>query len=86
MIEKELETSRKTILYPENVKRIDELEKWFRFDYPARLNKISRYSYLGLPLPETRYELEREAYDKENELRILNGEKPLPPLKLHNLL
>lgn len=85
MREMELETSRTTITLLD-VKRIEELELWFRYEYPSRLHKIERYKYLGLPLPETRYALEMEAYIKENELRSLRGEKPLPELKLQNLL
>ena len=85
MREMELETSRTTITLLD-VKRIEELELWFRYEYPSRLHKIERYKYLGLPLPETRYALEMEAYNKENELRSLRGENPLPELKLQNLL
>ena len=85
MRETELETSRIT-KDSRNIKRMEELEKWFRYEYPARLHKLERYRYLGLPLPETRYALELEAYDKENELNLLKGEEPLPALKLNNLL
>lgn len=85
MIENELETSRKTV-DTRDIKKMEELEKWFRYEYPSRLLKIERYRYLGLKLPETRYALEMEAYDKENELRLLKGEEPLPALKLNNLL
>lgn len=85
MIENELETSR-TTANPLNVRRIEELEKWFRFEYPARLLKAERYAYLGLPMTETRWDIETEAYEKENELKILRGEEPLPVLKYTNLL
>lgn len=84
MRESELETKRK-VIYNDNTKRIDELEKWFMFEYPIRLNKIARYTYLGIKGNETRYALEIEAYDKENELRLLRGEELLPPLKLKDL-
>lgn len=84
MIETELETSRVTI--SKNTKRIEEIEKWFRYEYPARLNTIQRYTYLGIKLPETRYALEMEAYDKENELRALTGKSELPKPKLQSLL
>ena len=47
MIENELENSR-TTSQTQDIKRIAVLEKWFRYEYPARLNKIQRYSYLGL--------------------------------------
>lgn len=85
MSEHELENTR-VVKSKDNIKRINELKAWFRFDYPNRLNKINRYAYLGLPMIESRYSLEIEAYNKENELRILNGETPLPPLKYTNLL
>ena len=84
MIENELETSR-TTSQAQNLKRIESLEKWFRFEYPSRLNKIHRYSYLGLKLPESRYSLEMEAYNKENELRKLKGLDELPSPKLQDL-
>jgi hypothetical protein len=85
MKENELETSRKTELLL-NIKRIEEIEKWFRYEYPARLLKAERYSYLGLKSQETRWDVEKEAYEKENELRLLRGEEPLPALKYINLL
>lgn len=85
MYENELETSRKTISNV-NIRRIEEIERWFRFEYPSRLNTIERYRFLGLPLPETRWSLEHEAYDKENELRRLKGLEPLPELKYKNIL
>ena len=84
MQETELETSRVTI--SQNNKRKEEIEKWFRYEYPARLNTIQRYTYLGIKLPETRYALEMEAYEKENELRALMGKPELPKPKLQSLL
>lgn len=83
MVEHELETSRRLIT--KDVERINELNKWFRFEYPSRLNTINRYVYLGLKPQETRYALELEAYEKENELRKLRGEEPLPELKYKDL-
>ena len=85
MYENELELSRKTVNNL-NIRRIEELERWFRFEYPSRLNTIERYRYLGLPLPETRWSLEHEAYDRENELRQLKGLSPLPELKYKDIL
>jgi hypothetical protein len=85
MIENELEASRTTETSL-NVRRIEEIEKWFRIEYPARLLKAERYYYLGIPAEETRWDVEKEAYDKENELRILRGEEPLPALKYTDLL
>ena len=86
MREFELNTSRETIIDHAAIKRTDELEKWFRFEYPARLNKINTYSYLGLKCDETRWDLEIEAYNKENELRIIEGKEPLPEIKYKSIL
>jgi len=84
MKETVLET-RRVVESTVDVKRIDELEKWFAREYVSRLNTINRYTYLGLPLPETRYALEMEAYHKENELRALKGQEPLPESKLKKI-
>lgn len=85
MYENELELSRKTVNNL-NIRRIEELERWFRFEYPSRLNTIERYRYLGLPSNETRWSLEHEAYERENELRQLKGLSPLPELKYRDIL
>ena len=84
MIETELETSRQT--ETPDYARIAEITNWFRFDYPMRLNAINRHKYLSLPLPESRYSLELEAYAKENELRSLQGLEPLPKLNFNDIL
>ena len=83
MQEQELEMSR-IMIKPDNT-RIRELESWFKYEYIERLNKISRYQYLGLPLDETRWQLELEAYDKENELRELKGLPKLPEIMFRDL-
>ena len=67
-------------------KKIRELEMWFRYEYIDRLNRIARHSYLGLPAPESRWDLEIEAYNKDNELRQLKGLSPLPELTFSDLL
>ena len=84
MREHELDASRETKEI--DVKRINELELWFRHEYPTRLNTINRHAYLGLPLEESRYELEIEAYHKENELRVLKGQKELPELPFKDFI
>ncbi len=84
MVENELETKRITVT--SDYARIAELTNWFRFDYPMRLNAINRHKYLNLPLPESRYNLEVEAYNKENEIRKLKGLDPLPELKIKEIL
>ena len=66
--------------------RIQELENWRACEYPRRLNTINQYKYWGFAPPETRYELEKEAYEKEQELRKLKGLKPLPELKISKIL
>lgn len=84
MQERELDKSR--ITKTTDHTRIREIESWFRYEYVDRLNRIERFRYLGLPLPETRWDLENEAYVKENELRALKGLAPLPELKFKDLL
>lgn len=84
MQERELENSRQTI--KKDNARIRELETWFRFEYVDRLNRIERHRYLGLPQEESRWNLEIEAYNKENELRRLKGMPELPELKFRDLL
>ena len=69
-----------------NYNRIRELENWFRYEYVVRRLAIDRYNYLNLKPQETRYALELEAYNKENELRKLKGLEPLPELKFRDLL
>lgn len=84
MQEREIEYSRITV--GNNNARIRELETWFRFEYVDRLNRIARHQYLGLPLPESRWDLEIEAYEKENEMRQLKGLSKLPEIKFRDLL
>lgn len=84
MSEREIEKSRLTI--KRDNARIREIESWFRYEYVDRLNRIERFRYLGLPTEETRWDLENEAYEKENELRKLKGLEPLPELKFRELL
>lgn len=84
MQEREIEYSRITV--ENNNARIRELETWFRFEYVDRLNRIARHQYLGLPLPESRWDLEIEAYEKENEIRQLKGLSKLPEIKFRDLL
>ena len=80
------EVERKKRFIVKDVFKIKELQHWFDFDYPRRLNAIERYKYLGLTGTETRYDLEMEAYQKENELRKLKGLQPLPDVKIQNIL
>lgn len=80
----EVEKSKVT-LTRDNTK-IREIEMWFRYEYMDRLNRIARHQYLGLPLPESRWDLEVEAYEKEQKLRQLKGLSPLPELKFRDLL
>ena len=84
MVENELEATRK-IVRVDRSKEL-ELEKWFKEVYPYWRNRIEMYAYWGLKAEKTRYELEMEAYQKENELRQLRGLDKLPPLKIVDLL
>lgn len=80
----EIEKSKVTI--SRDVTKIREIEAWFEYEYTTRLNRILRHQYLGLPAPESRWDLEVEAYNKDNELRKLKGQPPLPELKFIDLL
>lgn len=85
MIENSIETKR-TIQPTNIIREVDEINRWFSTEYIERLNRINRYKYLGLPMLESRYALEMEAYDKENRLRELLGKKPLPEPKFANII
>ena len=63
------------------MKELAELEHWLYVEYPKRLQHILRCNYLGIKPDETRYELEMEAYDKEQRIRKILGKKPLEKLK-----
>lgn len=80
------EVEKSKITLNKDATRIREIETWFRYEYVDRLNRIARYQYLGLPLPESRWDLEVEAYEKEQKLRQLKGLSPLPELKFRDLL
>lgn len=81
---REVEKSKSTL--NKDTARIREIETWFRYEYVDRLTRIARHQYLGLPLPESRWNLELEAYEKEQKLRQLKGLSPLPELKFRDLL
>lgn len=66
--------------------KIEELEKFLYVEYPRRLSHIQRCVYLGITPDETRYSLELEAYEKEQELRSLIGLEPLEEIKTTTLL
>lgn len=66
--------------------RLEELERWRAIEYPRRLRTINQYKFWGFKPPETRYDLEKEAYEKEQELRKLKGLEPLPELKMTKIL
>lgn len=85
MTEIEKETTR-TVVDCVDYKRIEELEKWFRYEYRNRLDAVNRYNYLGIPCVESRYTIEIEAYEKEQELRRLKGLAPLPEIKYTKLI
>lgn len=79
------EVEKSKITLSPDMMRIREIEMWFRYDYIDRLTRIMRHQYLGLP-SESRWDLEVEAYEKENELRQLKGLSLLPELKFRELL
>ena len=63
------------------LKRIRELEKWFSTEYIVRLETIKRHKFFGFKPSENEYDLQLEAYDKEQEIRSLKGLEPLPEIK-----
>jgi hypothetical protein len=78
--------NKRTVVDTTDYKRIEELEKWFRYEYRSRLDAVNRYNYLGIPCVESRYTIEIEAYEKEQELRQLKGLAPLPEIKYTKLI
>ena len=61
-------------------KRKIELENWFLTEYLMRLEHIRRCNYLNIQSDETMYSLQKEAYEKEQELRELVGKPALQEL------
>ena len=57
--------------------RIRELEKWFTKEYIIRLEHVRRCNYFNIKADESMYDLQKEAYEKEQEYRALIGKKPL---------
>lgn len=86
MKEIERDNSRFIKVDKSNSQKIELIRNWFKTDYLVRLSQIERYKYLGLELDDTRYELEIEAYEKEQDLRDLLGEEPLPQHKLTKII
>lgn len=84
MTEMPIETKRQVVL--PDLRELDALKAWFRTEYRDRLDKINRYQYLGIKTEDTRYALEKEAYQKEQRLRELQGLEPLPEIKFKKLL
>ena len=58
-------------------KRLVELMEWFKTDYILRLEHIRRCNYFNIKSDETMYDLQKEAYEKEQEYRKLMGKQPL---------
>lgn len=65
---------------------IDEIKRWFRTEYMEKLATLNRDKYLGLPMRQSRYALEMEAYEKENRMRELLGQEKLPEPKFQNII
>lgn len=85
MTENPLETKRK--LSPSKVNaEVDKIRTWFRTEYADKLATLNRDKYLGLPMRYSRYALEMEAYEKENQLRELLGQEKLPEPKFQNII
>ena len=65
---------------------INKLEQWFRTEYVHRKLALDRYTFLNLPRLETRLDLEKEAYKKEQRLRELKGLPLLPQINTETLI
>jgi len=85
---KETVKNDRKVIYSDTSKLIEirELEKWFKTEYIQRNLETRRYKFLGLPLKETLYSLELEAYKKEQRLRELKGEKKLPDITINKVI
>lgn len=87
MRETELENKKEVIITNQKKdKKIRDLEHWFRNDYLVRLASINRAKFLGYKPTESLYSLQLEAYNKENELRELQGNVKLPTISNLGLL
>ena len=60
-----------------DVIRKRQLERWLTIDYVIRMETIRRCEYLGITPPENKYDLIREAHEKDQEYRSLVGLEPL---------
>lgn len=69
-----------------NIKRKRELEHFLYVEYPRRYFHIVRCVHLGVEPDETLFNLDREAYFKEQEYRKIIGKKPLQELKNKKIL
>lgn len=69
------------------LKKISELERWFKTEYIYQNLELRRKLYLGVSqVDKTLYALEVEAHNKEQELRRLKGIKPLPEIKVNKII
>lgn len=66
--------------------KVLELEKFLYTEYPRRLNHINRCIYLGIKPDEKRIDLEKLAYEKEQELRTLVGKPLLEEINTKNII
>lgn len=82
----EIETKRNGEFSTLDTRRVRELEYFLFTDYPRRLDHIQRCVYLGITPDEKLYDLQTEAYIKEQEYRLLTGKKPLEEIKTKKII
>ena len=76
----------KKIKYDGSIKRIEELRNWFAYEYINRLHHIQRCNFLGIKPDESEFALQKEAYDREQELRLLLSIEPLDEIKYKDII
>lgn len=85
-MERELSNKKVTTKSVVKNEQIETLKRWFRTEYLQELATIERYKILGLKYYKTRFDLEVEAYEKEQLLLQLQNKETLPPYKRNDII
>lgn len=87
MIDNEIKrSSKKDLVKDRQLLEVKNIKAWLRDEYPLLLAIYGNSKYLNLPVERTRYDIEIEAYQKRQRLNELEGNEPLPELKINNIL
>lgn len=76
----------RNVVDPKLTQERRDIELWFRTEYLFRLEHVRRCAYLGVMPDETEYEVQKEAYDKEQRLREIAGKPLLQQIKVIDLV